>query len=356
MSNPRGTQPLTIQQPVLLQPATSLTGATPVSVGSFLILASPNTPNAPPTCLLKTAVVPVVNGHMRMNANILFDEGAQCSFMSVQLATEPTSSIQVALSSFGAESQSFQTLGASTVQVETITGKLIPISVLIVPTIAIPIYNSCHLPLDALPHLKGLKLANPITNNQEFTISILIGNDHYWSFVQDQIIRGDGPTAQQSKLGYLLSGPMPHLTTQLSTSILLQLTTMTDQNQEPNLEHLWSVEAITTHSEQSSSAFLNTYQASSISQLPNGTYCAKFPWKENKPYLPSNFNICQHRTKALLTKLKLNPELLNLYNNIIQEQEPCGFIEHVDTTATPVHYLSHHPVKKDSPTTPIQIV
>ena len=196
-----------------------------------------------------------------------------------------------------------------------------------------------------------------ITNNQEFTISVLIGIDHYWSFVQDQIIRGDGPTAQQSKLGYLLSGPMPHLTTQLSTSIPLQLTTMTDQNQEPNLEHLWSVEAIGTHSGQSSSAFLNTYQTSSISQLPNGTHCAKFPWKEDKPYLPSNFNICQRRTKALLTKFKLNPELLNLYNNIIQEQECHGLIERVDTTsATPVHYLSHHPVKKDSPTTPIRIV
>ena len=112
--------------------------------------------------------------------------------MSVQLATElqvkPTSSTQVALSSFGAESQSFQTLGASTVQVETLTGELIPISVLIVPTIATPIHNSCYLPLGVLPDLKGLKLANPITNNQEFTISVLIGTDHYWSFVQNQII------------------------------------------------------------------------------------------------------------------------------------------------------------------------
>ena len=113
------------------------------------------------------------------------------------------------------------------------------------------------------------------------------------------------------------------------------------------------------HPEKSSSTFLNTYQASSISQLPNGTYmyCAKFPWKEDKPYLPSNFNLRQCRTMALLTKLKLNPALLNLYNNIIQEQERRGFVERVDnTSATPVHYLSHHPVKKDSPTTPIRIV
>ena len=355
MSNPQSTQPTTTQ----LQPAMSVPSATPVS--SFVIPASHNTPKVSPICLLKTAVAPVVNGHMRMNANILFDEGAQRSFMSVQLATElqvkPTSSTQVALSSFGAESQSLQTLDVATVQVETLVGELIPISVLIVPTIATPISNSYHLALNTLPHLKGLKLATPITINKEFTISIFIGTDHYWSFVQDRIIRGDGPTAQQSKLGYLLSGPMPQVATQLSTSILLQLTTIADHNQEPNLEQLWSVEAIGTCPQQSSSSFLNTYQASSISQLPNGTYCAKFPWKDDKPYLPSNFNICQRRTKTLLTKLMLTPELLNLYHNIIQEQERRGFIERVDNTfTTPVHYLSHHPVKKDSLTTPIRIV
>ena len=37
-------------------------------------------------------------------------------------------------------------------------------------------------------------------------ISLLIGADHYWDIVQDHIIRGNGPTAMQSKLGYLLSG------------------------------------------------------------------------------------------------------------------------------------------------------
>ena len=197
--------------------------------------------------------------------------------MSAQLATElhvkPTTTTQIALSSFGAETQSVQTLGVSTIQVETLVGELIPISVLIVPTIATPIHNSCHLPLDSLPHLKGLKLANPTSNTKEFTITILIGTDYYWSFVQDRIIRGDGPTAQQSKLGYLLSGPMPHCTTQLLTS-LLQLTILADQNQEPNLEQLWSVEAIGMQPQEPNSTFLQTYQASSIRQLSNGTYSA----------------------------------------------------------------------------------
>ena len=51
--------------------------------------------------LVEDCCTPVVNGHIRMNANFLFDEGAQCSFISVQLATKlqvrPTTTTQVAL-------------------------------------------------------------------------------------------------------------------------------------------------------------------------------------------------------------------------------------------------------------------
>ena len=36
----------------------------------------------------------------------------------------------------------------------------------------------------------------------------MIGADYFWQFVVDHIIRGDGPTAMDSKLGYLLSGPV----------------------------------------------------------------------------------------------------------------------------------------------------
>ena len=79
-------------------------------------------------------------------------------------------------------------------EIETVTGELIPISTLIVPTIAAPIQN-------AVP----VSVAHPVTSNNTFTISLLIGTDYYWKFVQDTIIRGDGPIAQESKLGYLLS-------------------------------------------------------------------------------------------------------------------------------------------------------
>ena len=57
-------------------------------------------------------------------------------------------------------------------------------------------------------------------------------------------------------------------------------------------------------------------------------------------------------------RLKQTPELLQTYSNIITEYESRGFIEKVQTTqhSDKAHYISHHPVKKESSTTPIRIV
>ena len=50
-------------------------------------------------------------------------------------------------------------------------------------------------------------------------------------------------------------------------------------------------------------------------------------------------------------------KLLQICDGIIKEQEQQCFIERVDADTTEsVHYLPHHPVKKDSPTTPIKMV
>ena len=116
--------------------------------------------------------------------------------------------------------------------------------------------------------------------------------------------------------------------------------------------------AVGTNLEQRNDTFLHLYQSASILQMPDGTYIAKFPWKEDKPHLPSNLAICTRRTRSLVAKVGRHLELLQLYHNIITEQERRGFIEWVnDNLATSdVHYLSHHAVKKDSQTTPIRVI
>ena len=221
-------------------------------VSANIVPASTHKPQTLTTCLLKTAIATVSAGNIKTSANILFDEGAQWSFITAQLAAElqisPTTtpcSEQVALSSFGARSKSYQKLGVATIQVQTNVGEIIPKTVLIVPSIAIPIQNLFRVALDNVPHLRGLELAHPITSDQNFQISLLIGTDHYWSFVHDHIVRGEGPTAQKSKLRYLLSGPLPSSSNQVS-SVMLQMNSTISQPQDPDLQYFWSVETIAT--------------------------------------------------------------------------------------------------------------
>ena len=214
--------------------------------------------------------------------------------MAAKLNIIPTTTEGLTLASFGTDSATYQQLAVATVEVETNSGELIPISVLVVPSIAAPIQNSICASVDSMPHLRGLKLAHPVTPDKDFKISLLIGTDYYWSFVQDHIVRGEGPTAQQSKLGYLLSGPSSYPVSQSTSCILLQITTTMTKSEEPDIQQFWSMEAIGTSvpAEQTNSTFLQTYQNTCISQAP---YTARFPWKEEKAYLPSNLDTCKRR-------------------------------------------------------------
>ena len=57
----------------------------------------------------------------------------------------------------------------------------------------------------------------------------------------------------------------------------------------------------------------------------------------------------------MVRRLAATPQLLATYGNIIAEHETRGFIERVDDPQPTdnAHYIPHHPVKKDSATTPI---
>ena len=119
---------------------------------------------------------------------------------------------------------------------QTPVGETIPIEVIIVPTIAAPLQNFTTFDLHNLPHLKGVTFAHPITNEHTFEIDLLIGADHYWNVVQE-IIEGSGPTGAKSKLGYLLSGPIP-LTNQTSVLNTTTLNVMTASKEDKfNFRH-----------------------------------------------------------------------------------------------------------------------
>jgi hypothetical protein len=93
--------------------------------------------------LLKTAVSQVKVGSTNQYANILFDEGAQRSCITKQLAsdlgTNPIATENISVAAFGAKEHAVRKLDITTINVVDDKGNNIPHQVIIVPTIATPL-------------------------------------------------------------------------------------------------------------------------------------------------------------------------------------------------------------------------
>ncbi|XP_060569657.1 uncharacterized protein LOC132728064 [Ruditapes philippinarum] len=315
--------------------------------------------------ILKTAIAQVSSqDHTITNTNILFDEGAQRSFITKELAEKlklkPNGSDTISLASFGGKSEQCRHIPTDRVFLHVEHREIIPLDVLIVPTIAVPLPN-LQKNVKCLKYIEGLKLAHPITDtDDDFEISLLIGADYFWQIVQNKVVRGNGPTAVKSKLGYLLSGPLPEVKNASSVSYMFNVVTA-----PPNatyLERFWKLESmgiLEDDTEKSTSGILNEYKENCI-LYKDGRMLQNCPGKKIIPYfLPTNYEICIKRTENTIKRLSTEPDILINYGQIIEDQLKRGFIEKCDanvTTSNPVHNMPHHYVKKDSNTTPIRIV
>jgi len=364
---------------------------------------------------MKTTVAMVKANHQSIQVNILLDEGAQCSFITQNIAdnlqltphrrecvaiatfggseastqTLPVATIYlqtieatdiplsvlitqsiadhlqltphrrecVAIATFGGSEASTQTLPVATIYLQTIEATDIPLSVLITPKIAQPLCNLPFSYVKELPYLKDLCLNHATSYNRDINISMLIGADAYWSIVQNTVVQGPSPVAVQSKLGYLLSGPLyGHTTTSMPSGVYhFSSVSLHDSPDITPSGEVWEADFVTTNQ---SSTFLQDYIRDSVTRQNDGTYLVKFPWKPDHPVLPTNKSTCEQRVWSLVRKLNTTPDMLKIYNRIIEEQLVSDFIEKVPESElnNPCHYIPHHGVHKDSVTTPLRIV
>ncbi|XP_063417035.1 uncharacterized protein LOC134699359 [Mytilus trossulus] len=273
--------------------------------------------------------------------NILLDEGAQNSFITEDLARkleiESTEKIALKISGFGGNEGQVRHLDKANIAIETVDNQRTELDVIIVPKIAAPIQTKSQKEIKALPYLRGLRLAHPKCAEDKFNISLLIGADYCWSIVEDEIIRGNGPTAVKSKIGYLLSGPV--LTKNGSTSKQsAMLNILTDHRAVVcDLEKFWNLEALGVSGSdtiKSQSEVVREYGEKSII-LEDGKYTAKLPWKPDFLPLPHNMELVKQRTSSVIRRLANKPDLLKMYGDIIMEQERRHFIEKVEETKLP---------------------
>ena len=160
----------------------------------------------------------------------------------------------------------------------------------------------------------------------------------------------------KSKLGYLLSGPLPVANERSSATASCMLNVTTAPPSVTDLERIWKLESMGIPEEEcdtSTCSILTSYTEENCITYKDGRHIAKLPWKEDHPVLPTNYNICKRRTENTIKRLSAEPDLQTKYGQIIEDQLKRGFIERCETDVTPahpVHYIPHHPTSRRNQT------
>ena len=169
-----------------------------------------------------------------------------------------------------------------------------------------------------------------------FEISLLIGADFSWQIVGDQTVRGDGPTAVSSSIGYLLSGTIP-ASTSVKTSHDMDVIAA-NVSDTLDIGRLWSEESTSISVDNSKDTDAATdachYQEHGIS-FSDGRCTAKSKRKHDYQPLPIKKKRTQHVipraesrslmtcepirkssiTSAVATTLLHNPENTSTYTH-----------------------------------------
>ena len=114
---------------------------------------------------------------------------------------------------------------------------------------------------------------------------------------------------------------------------------------EPNLEDFWSMESIgindnpvNTDDEKAMIKFKESLKRE------NGRYQVTWPWKDDTSELMENRGLAFGRLKSLVNKIQKQPDLMQRYNDVIQDQLDKGIIERVErATCDGIrHYIPHN--------------
>ncbi len=88
-------------------------------------------------------------------------------------------------------------------------------------------------------------------------------------------------------------------------------------------------------------------------QFDDNRYHVTWPWKEDKPDLPTNRELALTRLKTSVYRMRNKPDILQRYNTVVSDQLGKGVIEKVDANESHgiLHYLPHHAVITPQKTT-----
>lgn len=313
--------------------------------------------------LLKTVMTYIrTNNDSKKLARILFDDGCQRSCITKSIV-ESIESIPVGIERtrnilFDGSKTNYQTNNVHKISLSNIDGS---------NEIELMVREKSKIGGNISKVPKGFWIAELEENgiifsdlecypNQSVEVDIVIGSD-YWGYFMTGKNRSlpCGLHAFETIFGWTLSGITPKSNTgEEIISMFLS---------EENLKNLWGLDVIgikdpidkLTEIQEETEAkkfFMDT-----VTRNQEGRYQVKLPWSNGVQEIPNNKKIAT--TRMLSTTKRLNAtNNFETYDNIIKSWIDEGFVKQVNDEAnlTKCHYLPHHPVFKESLTTPVRPV
>jgi len=237
-------------------------------------------------------------------------------------------------------------------------GSNIKICALTFSTICAPPATSIRL--QQFDQLTELDLADYQHTEGTDAIDVLIGSDHYWDIVMEDIIRGEGPTAVHSKLGWLLSGPTNGDTPVISSFVLQGFkSSPTQKGRDELLDSLQRF--CETESLGITELIPEEMEFDKIIRFDSteGRYVVSLHWVSLN-LTSSNYNESLNRVNLLRSRLVKDKFLLQEYQSTFSQQLQSGIIEVVpkdEEGNEPNFYLPHHGVvRQDKETKKLCIV
>ncbi|XP_052755676.1 uncharacterized protein LOC128201782 [Galleria mellonella] len=200
-----------------------------------------------------------------------------------------------------------------------------------------------------------IQLADPQYYESQ-NIDILIGADLFWDLLCEGKMRlPNGPFLQNTRLGWIISGPIEFNTHNINTSVQCNFT----QSIDTQLRRFWELEDvpktsdIQTDEERScEEAFIRTTTRNS-----DGRFCVSLPLKQSPSVLGESLSQAERRFLALERRLERNSNYKKLYIEFIHEYIELGHMTRVTSYGTPHYFLPHHGVYREhSSTTKLRVV
>ena len=344
----------------LTQPAVSKPVVTPTTTKVTTINTASSASLRP--SVTPTAKVTLSRCDNKIDTRVLLDSGSQRSFISPKLVKQlqlpVIARIPMQIETFGSEiiAETFDM-----VKVKVKLGFKRVNMKFLVHEHASTVIN-CTGICNVIETLKGsgVKLADDSIDRDEIRdVDVLIGIDYFSYFITGHRMI-QGVKLFVSSGGLIPFGLLPKwavsdsnsLTHGLKPILCSKVTCKTD----PNIERMWDLETVGIHKENMSpTETLTVDQVKATTKKTNDGYEVRLPFKsDERP--PVNFRVAKGQLNSLQEKMKRNPLLFKQYDAVIQDYQSKDFIELIPNDKIEGHYLPHHPVFKNSPTTPLRIV